>query len=457
MMKLETYKHMYFLGIGGIGMSALARYFSNLGVQISGYDRTKTELTMALENEGIHIHYDPEISLIPEEVDMVVFTPAVPESNPEFKHLKARGLPLVKRSYLVAQLVNDKFCIAVAGTHGKTTISSLITHILKSSGKEVLAFVGGLMNNYGKNVIFSYEPEYCVIEADEYDRSFLNLTPDIAVVSAMDADHLDIYGDYNNLKNAFTQFISGIKPDGRLVLQKDVNLSRNGIEIVSYGLDSEHGLNARNIRFDDAVYAFDVYRGNSCIMKDVSFPFAGIHNVENALAAVQVALFAGINTTHIKNALADFSGIHRRFEFRIKTEDIVYIDDYAHHPKEIDALINGVRKLFPDKSITGIFQPHLYTRTRDFAAEFAHSLEKLDHVIIMDIYPARELPIPGIDAHFLLNLINHPCKYYCSSGMILEKVKEIKPEVLLTIGAGDIDKLVLPLQNLLSVMKEEKK
>lgn len=452
---LDSYKNMYFLGIGGIGMSALARYFSNLGVHVSGYDRTETELTAALETEGIKIHYNPDISLIPDDVDLVVYTPAVPESNPEFVYLKAEGLPMVKRSYLMAQLVNDKFCIAIAGTHGKTTISSLVTHILKSSGKEVLAFVGGLMKNYGKNVIFSYEPEFCVVEADEYDRSFLNLKPDIAVVSAMDADHLDIYGDYESLCSAFKQFVSGIKQGGKLILQKNVSLSGTEVEISHYGLNCENGLNARNIRYENSEYFFDVYNKEIPILKDIKFPFSGIHNVENALAAIQVALMAKIDLEVIQKALADFSGIHRRFDFRIKREDIVYIDDYAHHPKEIDALIHGVRSLYPGKKITGIFQPHLYSRTRDFAAEFARSLEELDVIIILDIYPARELPIEGINAEFLLNQISHPDKYYCSKNQVLDLIQQIQPEILLTIGAGDIDKMVHSIQQLLKKMKED--
>jgi len=457
MMKQCPYKRLYFLGIGGIGMSALARYYANLGVQVSGYDRTETDLTKELEKEGIPIHYTPDINSVPQNPDLVIYTPAVPQDHPEFLYFRDKGVPLMKRSQAMAQLVNDHFCIAVAGTHGKTTISSLITHILKASNKEVLAFVGGLMKNYKRNIVFSYQPEFCVVEADEYDRSFLNLTPDIAVISAMDADHLDIYGDYEHLRNAFQDFTSNIKTGGKLIVQKDVNLLNEAIPVFKYGIGCSHGLSAENIRFENSKYSFDIIRDGSCLIADIDFPFAGIHNVENVLAAVQVALFAGIGHDEIRKALGGFLGIHRRFDFRIRRDDLVFIDDYAHHPREIDALIRGVRGLFPHMEITGAFQPHLFSRTRDFAEDFARSLEKLDKVIVTDIYPAREQPLPGIDAQYLLELIHHPEKHYSSLSGLPETIESLNPQILLTIGAGDIDTMIIPIEKMLLKMMEEKK
>jgi UDP-N-acetylmuramate--alanine ligase len=450
------FSSIYFLGIGGIGMSALARYYAGAGISVAGYDKTATELTSMLESEGIPVHYTPDIKQIPEDIDLIIYTPAVPRDNEEFVVLEKSGIPMVKRSKAMAGLVNDKFCIAVAGTHGKTTISSLTTHILKTAGKEVLAFVGGLMKNYNKNIIFSQNPEFCVVEADEYDRSFLNLTPNIAVISAIDADHLDIYGDFDKLDQAFQQFASQVKNGGVIVAHQNVNIKNSEIPVSSYGIQCKHGLYAENVRFDNGEYFFDIYDQGEIVLKDVLFPFAGIHNVENALAAISATRLAGIKPEIIRKALADFKGIHRRFEFRINTKDLVYIDDYAHHPTEIDSLIKGVRGLYPHKKITGIFQPHLFSRTKDFAEDFARSLEKLDIIIVTDIYPARELPIPGIDAHFLMKKVIHQEKYFSILEDLPGLVRKLNPEILLTIGAGDIDKMVKPLEELLLTMKEEK-
>jgi len=447
---------MYFLGIGGIGMSALARYYANMGVNVSGYDKTETTLTKLLQEENISIHYSSDIRLIPDNIDLVVYTPAIPADHPAFEVFKNQGVPMMKRSQAMAELVNDKFCIAIAGTHGKTTISSLVTHILKFAGKEVLAFVGGIMKNYERNLVFSFNPEFCIVEADEYDRSFLFLKPDIAVISAVDADHLDIYGNFENIAYAFSQFAEGIKSNGKLIVHHAIERDFSVKNISKYGVDCKSGLRAKNIRFDGGTYQFDIYNAGHCLTENVLFPFSGIHNVENALAAVQVALFAGIEISVIKEALSAFLGIHRRFEFRIKTSDLIYIDDYAHHPREIDALIKGVKGLYPGKKITGIFQPHLFSRTRDFADEFARSLEKLDNVIVLDIYPARELPIEGVNAEFLLRKIRHSNKYYGSRSELFQLIKDISPEILLTIGAGDIDTLVKPIKKLLLSMKEGK-
>ncbi len=452
-----NYRSVYFLGIGGIGMSALARYYAAAGVKVSGYDKTSTALTTMLQNEGIDVHFNPDIKRIPEDVELVIYTPAVPRDNEEFKYFSESGIPMIKRSKAMADLVNTRFCIAVAGTHGKTSISSITTHILKTSGKRVLAFVGGLMKNYEKNLIFSADPEVCIVEADEYDRSFLNLTPDVAVISAIDSDHLDIYGNFDNLEEAFQQFASQVKPGGSIVTQQKVNIKNSEHKVFKYGIHCKEGLYAENIRFADGEYSFDICDENGALLKDVLFPFAGIHNVENALAATRAAMLAGVDTDVIQRALADFKGIHRRFEFRIQQADLVYIDDYAHHPREIDALIQGVRGLYPGIPVTGIFQPHLFSRTADFADEFARSLEQLDVVIVTDIYPAREKPLPGIDAHFLLDKINHFQKHYSKKEDLTTLISVIKPKILLTIGAGDIDQMVCPIEKVLVSMKEDTK
>lgn len=432
-------------------MSALARYFNTIGINVSGYDRTKTKLTAELENENINIHYTPDINKIEKNIDIVIYTPAVKSDNIEFQYFKNSGIRIIKRAEMVAELVNSNYCIAISGTHGKTTISSLITHILKHANKEILAFVGGIMKNYNKNIIFSINPEYSIIEADEYDKSFLQLTPDIAVISSIDPDHLDIYDNYNNYKNAFSEFASKIKVGGKLICNEQTNLNIKNINF--YGINSKKGINARNIIFNDKGYFFDVYDKDKCKIKNISFPYGGLHNIENALAAINIALHLEINEEDIKNALSTFKGINRRFDLRINNNKIKYIDDYAHHPKEIETLINSVKKLYPDKKITGIFQPHLYSRTRDLADEFAISLEGLDNIIIMDIYPAREEPIEGINADFLLNKIRNNNKY--NGNDLYNTIKKIKPEILLTIGAGNIDLIVPEIEKLLINMIKE--
>jgi UDP-N-acetylmuramate--alanine ligase len=455
MKSAQPYKCLYFLGIGGIGMSALAKYYAQRGVIVSGYDRTETEITKSLVSMGIDVHYSPDISLIPDDIECVIYTPAIQSDHPEFQFFIEAKVPMIKRSQAVAELVNEHFCIAVAGTHGKTTITSLIAHIFKSSGKDVLAFVGGMMKNYNSNLIYSAQPEYCVVEADEYDRSFLKLRPDIAVISAVDADHLDIYGNFEELKEAFSAFAGFIKPQGKLIIHQDVVFKTENVNTVRYGINNHDGINARNIHYGNGKYLFDIYNSNVCLAADVAFPFPGIHNIENALAATSAALSAGLEISEIVKALSGFNGIHRRFDIRIQREDIVYIDDYAHHPKEIDALIRGVRDMYPDSEITGIFQPHLYSRTRDFAQEFARSLEQLDHIILTEIYPAREMPIPGISSQYLFDMINHPNKVICNKTRIPDLLQTMKLQVLLTIGAGDIDTLVDPIEKIFLQSGEE--
>jgi UDP-N-acetylmuramate--alanine ligase len=444
------YKNMYFLGIGGIGMSALARYYAAQGVCVWGYDAVETELTKKMVNEGINIHYMPEVQSIPKNIDVLVYTPAIPSSNPEFEFFRSSGITMLKRSEAMAALVNNHFCIAIAGTHGKTTISALTTHIFKTANRRVLAFVGGIMKNYNKNMVFSNDPEVCIVEADEFDRSFLKLTPQIALVSAIDADHLDIYNTFDELQSAFVQFVSQTKPLGNVVVQKDINEMFAIENKHTYGLHDYSGLHVQNLKFESHQFVFDLHIGNKCLSKKLIFTFPGLHNLENALAAISTALLFGINIEHIKEALQTFQGIHRRFDIRVLSDKYIYIDDYAHHPKEIDALVHAVKHMFPGKRITGVFQPHLFSRTRDFASDFAESLQQLDEILLLEIYPAREEPIEGINSQYLFNLIEHPNKQFISKTQLTKLIEKQTTEVLLTIGAGDIDKLVMPLEEIIN-------
>jgi len=444
---MKGYNSIYFLGIGGIGMSALARYFLRLGAKVSGYDKTETQLTMALQSEGINVHYVEDSSLIPKDIDLVVYTPAIPVRNLEFVFLQQSGITMLKRSQLLSLVASDMFTVAIAGTHGKTSLSSMISHMLISSGREVLAFVGGIMNNYNTNIYVSDNPQICVVEADEYDRSFLQLHPNIALITAVDADHLDIYGNHENLKIAFEKFASQIKPGGSLIFSSKIEALNSNCKTLKYGIAANAELRAENIRQKDTVYTFDVLLYDEILIKDLIFPYPGQHNIENVLGAIGIALKLGLTTQEIYNAVGSFKGIKRRFDIRVKHEQLTYIDDYAHHPREIEAFISGVRELFPDKAVCGVFQPHLYSRTRDFCDEFAQSLSKLDLVILLDIYPARELPIEGVSSEVLLSKIDCKTKILANKENIFEIVKNLNPEIFLTIGAGDIDKLVKPFED----------
>lgn len=440
-MKHQNQK-IYFLGIGGIGMSALARYFHAQGAIVSGYDRTKTHLTESLEQLGIQIHYQANISLIPDDLDFVIYTPAIDREFEEFRYLSDRNVPLFKRSEILAKIADPYYTIAIAGTHGKTTMSAMATHILKFAGRNVLAFVGGIMKNYHTNTIIPENPELCVVEADEYDRSFLRLHPDIAVISAIDPDHLDIYGTYEEIQRAFQQFIDQCRPNAKIFVQYSYRHLCRQNALKTYGIDEQAVYHSRNIRLVDKAFMFDVYIQDACVIQDVVLPYPGRHNIENALAAAAIAISLDIKPEQIRTALATFRGLERRFDVRCDNGKYVYIDDYAHHPSEIDALIDAVRLMYPDRKITGIFQPHLFTRTRDLAEGFARSLARLDELVITDIYPAREKPIPGISASWLLQLVEHKEKYYVPYDEIIDFVMHRKPELLLTIGAGDIDKHV---------------
>ena len=447
-MDLNKLHRVYFLGIGGIGMSALARYFHSKGIIVSGYDKSQTPLTNELIDEGIKIHFEDNIDLIPRNIDLVVYTPAIPESNKEYQYFVNNNFELLKRAEVLGKITHDKFTIAIAGTHGKTTISSIIAHILKFTGHNVTALIGGICKNYNSNFISSENTEVFVVEADEYDRSFLTLHPDIEVISSIDADHLDIYGSKKYLNESFKLFAEQIKSNGRLIIKKGIDLTVKAKKNLYYSATCKADFYSSNIRVEGSKYLFDLNFKNSQI-KNINFKIPGKHNIENAVAASAVGIEMGIKIEKIKEALETYSGVKRRFDIKIQNPDIIYIDDYAHHPEELKACISSVKELYPDKKITGIFQPHLYTRTKDFADEFAKSLDLLDKVILLNIYPARELPIEGVSSEMILEKIKIKNKKICSNSKVFEELKNNKPEVLLTLGAGDIDKLVEPIENIL--------
>lgn len=455
-MQLDKIHTVYFVGIGGIGMSALARYFNAKGKAVSGYDRKPTPLTKALQAEGIAVHFEDDIQQIPASViDMsqkegvlAVYTPAIPHEHKELNHLIELGHPLYKRSEVLGMITRETYTIAVAGTHGKTTTSTIIAHVLKESGVESNAFLGGIASNYNTNALISEESNSTVVEADEYDRSFLTLYPNIAVVTSMDADHLDIYGDKSHLDESFAMFLSQVKPGGMIVAKFGLEVRESDdVTCITYSLDNEAAtVNAQNIRIVDGTYIFDV-RTPLSTLSNVQLGLAGLHNVENALAAIAVAQQLEIADDIIISCLASFRGVKRRFEYQLKSQELVYIDDYAHHPEELRATISSVREMYPGKKITGIFQPHLFTRTRDFADEFARSLELLNELVLLEIYPARELPLEGINSQFLLDKVNLEHKVIRSKKELIDDLKTRKLEVLLTLGAGDIDQLVEPIRN----------
>lgn len=448
-MELANINRVYFVGIGGIGMSALARYFAKRGVLVCGYDKTRTNLTIELEREGIVITYLDEESSIAicfqknHEDTLVVYTPAIPKTSNILNYFKDNGFTLKKRSEVLGIISEGMFCIAVAGTHGKTTTSSMIAHILTDTGFGCTAFLGGITSNYNNNVLFS-KNNVVVVEADEYDRSFLTLHPDVAVVTSMDADHLDIYGDESHLQESFHLFADQLKDNGKLFVKQGLPL--NGI---TYSAGEESILKASNIHVANGNFVFDFEDGYTTI-KALNLAMPGKHNVENAVAAIGVALSLGINPKSIKTAVTSFKGVKRRFEKQVNTESHIYIDDYAHHPAELNACFNAVRQLHPDKKLTVIFQPHLFTRTRDFADEFAKVLSTADDLILLEIYPARELPIEGVNSQMLLDKVTLTAKQLCGKDLVVAHIKNKKPELLLTVGAGDIDTLVEPLKNILN-------
>jgi UDP-N-acetylmuramate--alanine ligase len=453
---LDNITQVYFLGIGGIGMSALARYFKAGGMQVAGYDRTATELTLLLEKEGIAIHYEDDSNLIPSSYrstqnTLVVLTPAVPSDHSELAWFRSRHFGIYKRSEILGFITQNKKTIAVAGTHGKTTVSTMIAHLMANAGPGCSAFLGGISRNFNSNLVLQPQSDWVIAEADEFDRSFLRLFPYATVVTAMDADHLDIYGDLAEMQVAFNQFVAQIDKAGILLMKHGLPIKAAFVpkQLFSYSLQGESDFHAENIRLKNRQYYFDLI-GPGIRIPDITLIHPGLVNVENAVAACSMAVLLGLPHEGIRNAMANFSGIQRRFEYHIKTEKLAYIDDYAHHPQEIEATIRSLRNLYPDKKLTGIFQPHLYTRTRDLADDFAASLSLLDSLILLEIYPARELPIEGVTARLILDKVKLADKQICERDNLLNLLKNTELEILITLGAGDIDKLVEPIKELLT-------
>jgi len=455
--KLEQYDSVYFLGIGGIGMSAIARWFKHKGLRVSGYDRTPTPLTHELIEEGMEIHFEDRIEFIPgyltREKTLVVFTPAIPKNHVEHAYLKEQGYTILKRSEVLGLLTNSYRTVAVAGTHGKTTTSSLIAHILKCAGKDMVAFLGGITTNYASNLVMHGEVNsktIVVVEADEFDRSFLRLFPETAVVTSADADHLDIYGDHASMLTSFKDFIKQISTGGNLIIHESISSLADGIEITkeTYGM-SQGQFFAGNITANGGFFEFDLHGFGKKIEK-IQLGVPGFHNMENAIAATLVAMKLGVSEKTIREALASFKGVKRRFEFIIKKNNLVYIDDYAHHPTEIEAFLNSLKSMYKGKKLTVIFQPHLFTRTRDFAKGFSKSLSIADEVLLMDIYPAREEAIPGVTSDMLFEDITSSVKIRCNKKDLMQKLEDLEVEVVATVGAGDIDTFVKPIKEMLN-------
>lgn len=445
MSKLTTIHTIYFIGVGGIGMSAIARYFLSKGANVSGYDKTPTVLTNQLEKEGIQIHYTDDITLAPQNPDVVVYTPAIPKDHKELNHFINNGFTVMKRSDILQWITENSFNICVAGTHGKTTVTSMVAHLLRHTGYGCNAFLGGISANYHTN-FWSHERNVVVVEADEYDRSFLKLAPNVEVITSMDPDHLDIYGTAEEVENAFVQFAGKLKPGGTIVAKH--GLSRAAELRADHLFTYDHKNEAADIFVKDlkvvnGVYHFSVQAPDWSI-DNLVLHMGGLHNIDNMIAAITVAKQLGIDSDKIVAAVADYKGVRRRFEYALNTPEHVVIDDYAHHPDELKALLSGVRSIFPDKKLTLVFQPHLYSRTKDQAAGFSATLDLADEVILLPIYPARELPMEGVNSEMLLNNMQLSQKQVLEKTAFLDWVNENQPSLLVMAGAGDIDTLVNP-------------
>lgn len=452
-MSLEK-KHIYFIGIGGIGMSALARYFNQEGSVVAGYDRNTTELTRRLQSEGISITDFAEADAIPHpyrDVDdtLVVYTPAVSDDNPMLVYFQEEGFECLKRAQVLGLICQESKTIAVAGTHGKTTVSSMITFLLKNGGIKVNGLLGGISRDFGTNLVLDPEAEIVVTEADEYDRSFLQLYPNQLVITSIDADHLDIYEDEEDLKNTYNQLVSQIDVNGTLFTKPKIIKALEIPEEIntrSYSLDEQSIIQAKNIRVEDGNFIFD-YESERFALENVTCGLPGLHNLENAMVAMAVAYNQGVDVTKIKEGIGSFQGVKRRFDVHLKTPEIVYIDDYAHHPEEVRMLLSSVREMYPDKKITTIFQPHLFSRTKDFGVEFATELAKSDDLILLEIYPAREEPMEGINSLWLSKMVGKEGVSVCEKHQLINILKTKEIEVLLTVGAGDIDTMIDPIIN----------
>jgi UDP-N-acetylmuramate--alanine ligase len=453
---IEKIGEVYFIGIGGIGMSAIARFFNESGVKVSGYDKVPTELTKELEAGGIDIHYEEQVELIPKKAELVIYTQAIPSEHKELVFYRENGYKVVKRSDVLQMISDSSFNICIAGTHGKTTITTMVAHLLRDSGFGCNAFLGGIAVNYGTN-FWSSKKNVCVIEADEYDRSFLKLSPDVAIITAMDADHLDIYGTAEIMEQAFIEFSKRVKEGGLVIGKFGLAKTRElkARNFLSYSLQNESAdIYAANIRMMNGSYEFDVVMKEN-VLENVKLNMGGMHNVENAVAAIAVASSLGLENDKIRTAVENFLGVKRRFEYLIRNDRIVFIDDYAHHPEELRALINGAKTLFNQKKCTVIFQPHLYSRTRDLATEFAETLDLADEVILLPVYPARELPVEGVSSEMVLKKMKLDAKQVMAKELVISWIKNdfvnnLNKEfggILITAGAGDIDMLTEPIKN----------
>ena len=459
---LNNIKAVYFIGTGGIGMSALAEYFIRQGIYTAGYDKTPSVITDNLQKNGAEIHFDDDINLIPEKIlnenkenVLIVYTPAVPDNHTELTYFKTNNYNVFKRSAILGYITgNSEKLIAVAGTHGKTSVSTIVAHIFKSAGKDITAFLGGISKNYNSNLIFSGKKvtsEFAVSEADEYDRSFLKLFPHTALITAIDADHLDIYKDINDIRETFEKFVNQIDKKGNLLIKANLKINDNvkPENVYTYSVNEKADYFVNNIREKTNLSTFDLHCPKG-VIKDVILSVPGRLNIENALAAAAIADIYGISHNNVKKALKSWTGVKRRFDFHINTPGLVYIDDYAHHPEELRTFINSVKKIYPEKKLICIFQPHLYSRTRDFASEFAESLSLCDKVILTDIYPAREKPIPGITSEIIFKEISIKEKILCKKEDIIQHLDIKKNVVYMTTGAGDIDGYVEKIKKHLS-------
>jgi UDP-N-acetylmuramate--alanine ligase len=442
-MKLTSFHSIYFVGIGGIGMSALAKYFLAENKMVFGYDKTPGENTITLENLGIKICYcDTVESIQTKDIDqsntLVVYTPAIPNSNLILNYFISNNFTVLKRSEVLGIITKDTFCLAVAGTHGKTTTTSILGHLMFEANQNMTAFLGGISENYNSNLIQN-GGKATVVEADEFDRSFLTLSPNFACITSIDADHLDIYGDKESLKQSFLDFSKNISSDGKLFVHESL-----AIKGITYGVESNADYVARDVKIIDGAYHFNLKTPYS-LLQNFKFHLPGNHNLNNAVAALAMALEYGCPEDKLQKGLESYKGVKRRFSYIIKDQAFIFIDDYAHHPKEIEAVYQAITEMHPNRKITAVFQPHLYSRTQDFADEFALSLSVFEAVLLLDIYPARELPIAGVDASWLLEKIKAPFKKLVTKPALVDIIKTIDNPVLVTMGAGDIGSLVKPL------------
>lgn len=456
----SKFENIYFVGIGGIGMSAIARYFKACGYNVAGYDRTRSDVCTNLEKEGIQVHYDDSTNLIGSyykdpKTTLVIYTPAIPSDHSELTFFRQNGFRVIKRSEALGHLCEGKNCLAVAGTHGKTSISTITSCIMVRTKEKCSAFLGGISKNFMSNLHLEPKSKNVVVEADEFDRSFLHLSPSTALISHVEADHLDIYGDYETMEAAFVEFANRTSKKGNIVLGPDIPVTvksrlRNDLNVYTYGVD-DASLNfyATNISYGNGLCVFDIKTPFGTV-EGIKYKIGGRHNIENAVGATAVSMLNGATADEVRDGLQNFMGVLRRFDIQLQSEKCVFIDDYAHHPGEISAFLAAVRQIYPQKKITGIFQPHLYSRTKDFYKDFAESLSVCDTLILLPIYPARELPIEGVTSSLIYDNCHAKEKYICEKSELLDLLGKLKPELVLTMGAGDIDRLVKPIANFLS-------